>query len=65
VASGVTTDNRGSSRTLIEQFIGSLGSSTDRRPIAYNDEVTALRVGYNGLDAMTADLRMNRRHRPL
>jgi hypothetical protein len=37
---GVTTDNRGSSRTLIQQLTSRLGSSTDHRPVPYNDEVT-------------------------
>jgi hypothetical protein len=34
--------------TLIQQLMGSLASSTDGRPVPYNDQVTALRVGYNG-----------------
>ena len=37
---GVTTDNRGSSRTLIQQLTACLCSSTTGRPVAYNDEVT-------------------------
>jgi hypothetical protein len=45
---GVTTDNRGLSRTVVQQVIGRLPRSTDRRSVAYNDEVTALRVGCNG-----------------
>jgi hypothetical protein len=32
-------DNRGSSRTLIQQLMGRLGSSTAGRSVAYNDEV--------------------------
>ena len=35
---GVTTDNRGSSRTLIQQVTSHLGSSTAHRPVPYNDE---------------------------
>ena len=40
VEPGVTRDHRGSSRTLIQQVMGRLASSTDRRSVAYNDEVT-------------------------
>jgi hypothetical protein len=40
VEPGVIPDNRGSSRTPIEQVTGRLGSSADRCPVAYNDEVT-------------------------
>jgi hypothetical protein len=38
VTPGVTRDNRGPPRTLIQQFTGRPGSSTDHRPVAYNDE---------------------------
>jgi hypothetical protein len=48
VAPAATPDNRESSRTPIQQLTGRLGSSIGHRPVAYNDEVTALRVGYNG-----------------
>jgi hypothetical protein len=38
VAPGVTTDNQGLSRAQIQQVMGRLGSSTDHRPVPYNDE---------------------------
>jgi hypothetical protein len=37
VTPGVTTDNRGPSRTLIQQVTSRLGSSIGHRPVAYND----------------------------
>src|SRR5215213_4800007 len=40
VAPGVAADNRGSSRTLTQQLTGRPGSSTDHRPVPYNDEVS-------------------------
>ena len=64
MALGVTTDNRRSSRTLIEQLTGWLTSSTAGRPVAYNDEVydtpsaaaTATRIGSaNGWTFWAAD----------
>jgi hypothetical protein len=38
VEPGVTRDNRGSLRTLIQQLMGRLARSTDGRCVAYNDE---------------------------
>ena len=43
VAPAVARDNRGSSRTLLKQFTGASGSSTDGRAVAYNDEVSPSR----------------------
>jgi hypothetical protein len=42
VEPGVTTDYRGSSQTLVQQFTSRLGSSADRRSVAYNDELDGL-----------------------
>jgi len=39
VEPGVTTDNCGSARTLIKQLTDRFASSTDGRPVPYNDEV--------------------------
>ena len=41
VAPGVSTDNRGSSRTLTQRLICRLGSSTGRRYVPYNDDVSS------------------------
>jgi hypothetical protein len=38
VGPGVTTDNRGSARTLIKQLTDRFASPTDGRSVAYNDE---------------------------
>jgi hypothetical protein len=39
VGPAITRDNRGYSRTLIQQIVGCLASSTEGHSVAYNDEV--------------------------